>query len=491
MVRCGAGRFTIAEEGQVQITFLGATGTVTGSRYLVWTEGRRVLVDCGLFQGLKQLRLRNREPFPVDPATIDAVILTHAHLDHSGYLPVLVRDGFRGQVYCTPATADLCRILLPDSGRLQEEEADYANRHGYARHRPALPLYTERDAERALDFLQPIPYETVVELGGGLTFAFHLAGHILGAAMVLISHGGTRLLFSGDLGRPGDPLLPAPAKVGEVDYLVVESTYGDRRHGDVDPLDQLEAVIRRTAARGGAVLIPSFAVGRAQHLLYLVHRLKDAQRIPDLPVYLDSPMAGRATGVFLKHAQGQRLSAEEREAVCAVAQPVESVAESKAVDRMTYPRIVISASGMATGGRVLHHLKVLAPDPRNTVLFAGFQAAGTRGAALLAGAEAVKIHGEYVPVRADVVELGNISAHADYAEILDWLRGFRARPRQVFVTHGEPAAADAMRHRIEEELGWEVCVPEHRATHSLLDLPCWRDTLGAPHSDDLATTPDS
>ncbi|MBA2669442.1 MAG: MBL fold metallo-hydrolase [Gemmatimonadetes bacterium] len=451
----------------MEIKFLGATGTVTGSRYLVSTGGRQILVDCGLFQGLKQLRLRNREPFAVDPASIEAVVLTHAHLDHSGYLPLFVRNGFTGPIYCTPATRRLCEILLPDSGHLQEEEAAFANRHGFSRHHPAEPLYTQQDAVRSLEQLRPVPFAEKLDMGGGLSVEFQPAGHILGAAMASLSDGHTRILFSGDLGRPDDPLLPSPARIRETDYLLVESTYGDRLHGSIDTLDHLEQVVKSTAGRGGVVLIPSFAVGRAQHILYLLHRLKAEKRIPDLPIYLDSPMAGRATRVFVEESEGQRLSDAEREAISAVAEPVETVADSKAIDQMRYPRIIISASGMATGGRVVHHLKVFAPDPKNTILFAGFQAAGTRGAAILGGAPSVKIHGSYVPVRAETALLENLSAHADYSEILDWLGAFETPPVQTFVTHGEPVAADALRHRIEEQLGWNVRVPEYLETVSL------------------------
>jgi metallo-beta-lactamase family protein len=446
----------------MEITFLGATGTVTGSKYLVTAGTRRLLVDCGLFQGLKQLRLRNREPLPFDPASLDAVLLTHAHLDHSGYLPLLVRDGFRGPVHCTPATQDLCGILLPDSGHLQEEEAEYANRHGYSKHRPALPLYTQADAERCLHSLRPIPFGQELALGGGLSAIFRPAGHILGAAMIELRADGVTTLFSGDLGRPDDPLLPPPAVPRDADYLLVESTYGDRRHERVDPLDQLEAAIKRTSARGGVVLIPAFAVGRTQTLLYLLHRLKREGRIPDLPIFVDSPMAASAIRIFQEHPEEHRLTPAECDAVCAVARAVESVEESKAIDRMRYPRVIISASGMATGGRVLHHLKAFAPDPRNTVLFVGYQAAGTRGAAMLGGAKSIKIHGQYVPVHAEVGVLENLSAHADYAEILDWLRRFGKAPGETFIVHGEPVAADALRLRIEETLGWRCRVPEYR-----------------------------
>jgi metallo-beta-lactamase family protein len=446
----------------MEITFLGATGTVTGSKYLVTTATKRLLVDCGLFQGLKQLRLRNREPLPFDPASLDAVLLTHAHLDHSGYLPLLVRDGFRGPVHCTPGTEDLCGILLPDSGHLQEEEAEYANRHGYSKHRPALPLYTQADAERSLRSFRPVPFERELDLGGEVSALFRPAGHILGAAMIELRADGVTTLFSGDLGRPGDPLLPPPAPVREADYLLVESTYGNRRHEQVDPLDQLEAAVRRTSARGGVVLIPAFAVGRTQTLLYLLYLLRREGRIPDLPIFVDSPMAASAIRIFREHPEEHRLTQAECEAVCGVARAVESVEESKAIDRMRYPRVIISASGMATGGRVLHHLKAFAPDERNTVLFVGYQAVGTRGAAMLGGARSIKIHGQYVPVHAEVGVLENLSAHADYAEILGWLDGFGSPPVETFIVHGEPVAADALRLRIEETLRWRCRVPDYR-----------------------------
>ena len=451
----------------MQIRFLGAAGTVTGSKYLVSTGNRRILVDCGLFQGLKELRLRNREPLAIAPADIDTVLLTHAHLDHSGYIPLLVRDGYRGQIHCTPATRALCGILLPDSGYLQEEEAEYANRHGYSKHHPALPLYTLQDAQESLEYLNTVPFERQLDLGDGISATFLPAGHILGAAMILLRVGDTTVLFSGDLGRPHDPLLPPPAVVRQADHLVVESTYGDRRHEPVDPLDQLEEVIRRTSSRGGVVLIPAFAVGRTQSLLYLLYRLKQEQRMPDIPIYVDSPMAASAIEIFRRHPLEHGLSAAECDAVCDVAKATESVEESKEIGRMRFPRVIISASGMATGGRVLHHLKAFAPDARNTILFVGHQAVGTRGALMVAGARTVKMHGKHVPIHADVHVLDNLSAHADYAEILDWLRHFEAAPRQTFITHGEPEAAEALKSRIEEALGWHCHVPVHAESAAL------------------------
>ena len=445
----------------IELNFLGAAGTVTGSKYLVNAGGRRVLVDCGLFQGFKQLRLRNRAPLPFEPRALDAVILTHAHLDHSGYLPLLVKNGFAGPVYCSAATRELCEILLPDSGRLQEEDAAYANRRGFSKHRPALPLYTEDDARAALRRFQPVAFERDIELGKDLSFRFSPAGHILGAAMGTLRHAGTSILFSGDLGRSEDILMPPPAAARQADYLVVESTYGNRRHDPRDPRAELAEVFNRTFGRGGAVIVPAFAVGRAQALMYCIHLLKAEGAIPDVPVFLNSPMAVNVTRVFHNHRGEHRLTPEQCDGMCGAAHYVNSVDESKALNARQGPMIVIAGSGMATGGRVLHHLKAFAPNQRNTVLFTGFQAGGTRGAAMLNGADAVKIHGEYVPVRAEVASIANLSGHADYVEILDWLRRFPAPPRRVFVTHGEPAAADALRRHIEEELGLVVRVPEH------------------------------
>jgi metallo-beta-lactamase family protein len=445
-----------------RLTFLGGVGTVTGSKYLIDTGGRRILVDCGLFQGYKQLRLRNWAKLPLDPASIDAVVLTHAHIDHSGYLPLLVRDGFRGPVICTDATHDLCRVLLPDSGYLQERDADFANRHGFSKHKPALPLYTQEDAESALKRFRSVSFDKATSLPGGIEARFLYAGHILGAAMVELACSGRTILFSGDLGRPNDILLRGPAAVEAADYLVVESTYGDRTHPAVDAADALADVIAQTAARGGTVLIPAFAVGRTQELLVYLYRLKRARRIPDVPIYLDSPMAIDASDIFCRYSKYHRMSEADVRSAFGIAQYIVTREESISLDANGRPKVVISASGMATGGRVLHHLKNYAPEPRHTVVFVGFQAGGTRGAALISGASMIKIHGQYVPVRARIEHLHMLSAHADSNEILAWLRQFGSPPRRTFVTHGEPSASDALRHRIEEELHWDCTVPEYR-----------------------------
>ena len=445
----------------MRLTFMGAAGTVTGSRYLIEHEGRRLLVDCGLFQGLKQLRLRNWDRFPLDAGKIDAVVLTHAHIDHSGYLPALATQGFRGPVFATDATTELCALLLPDSGHLQEEDAFYANRHGFSKHHPALPLYTEEDGRRVLRLFKPQPLGEAFEPIPGVTARFSPAGHILGAVSVHLGSASHSLLFSGDLGRNHDILMRPPAPPPAADYVVIESTYGDRLHEDSDPAGVLADVVSRTAARGGIVVIPAFAVGRAQAIMYLLSELKRERRIPDLPVFLNSPMATDATAIHHKYRPQHRLDPEQCDRMCHVAKIVNSVEESRKLNDLRVPAVIISASGMATGGRVVHHLKAIAPDHRNTILLAGYQAAGTRGAALAGGAREIKIHGEYVPVRAEVAKLGSLSAHADRAELVGWLAQLPSPPRRVFVTHGEPVAADRLRLAIEEAQHWPCLVPEH------------------------------
>jgi metallo-beta-lactamase family protein len=448
----------------VKLTFAGAAGTVTGSRFLLQDGRRAFLVDCGLFQGYKQLRLRNRQPLPLAPRRIGAVILSHAHLDHSGWLPLLVRDGFRGPIHATQATRDLCAILLRDSAHLQEEEARFANRHGYSRHEPAEPLYTVEDAERALGLFQPLAFGDELDLGDDLRAVLQPAGHLLGAASVRLQRRGRSLVISGDLGRTEDPIMRAPARFEGADWLLLESTYGNRHHAPDDTEQTLARVIREAAGGGGSVLIPSFAVGRAQVVMLALARLKARGAIPNLPVFLDSPMAIDATSLYRRHRRLHRLSAADCRAMCSVATLVNSPDQSKALAQLRMPSVIIAASGMATGGRVLHHLKSMAPDPRNRILFVGYQAAGTRGAHLVAGATEVRIHGAWHPVRAAVSRIDGWSAHADADELIAWAATARRAPQRMWLVHGEPEAADTLRQRLEERLGWTVEVAEHMAS---------------------------
>lgn len=440
------------------LQFLGAAGTVTGSKTLVTSGGQRLLVDCGLFQGYKNLRLMNWEAFPFDPKQLDAVVLTHAHLDHSGALPLLVKQGYKGPIFATPSTIDVCNILLPDSARLQEEDAQYNNRHQSSKHKPALPLYTVEDADRALRQLVPLPFEEQIE-AAGLRIRLRTAGHIVGASSVELTSATTTVLFSGDLGRPDDPIMQPPSPIARADYVVVESTYGDRLHDPQDAEEVLGEAIQRTAARGGIVVVPAFAVGRAQEVLYAIYRLKARGAIPKVPVYLNSPMAIDMTEVYQRYRSEHRLSVEECQGMCHVAKMVSTVEDSRALVAQRKPAVIVSASGMATGGRVLHHLKALAPDPRNTIVFAGFQAGGTRGGRIVAGERSIRIFGEQVAVNAEVVSLAGMSAHADANQLMQWLATAPQAPRGVYLNHGEPAAADALRQRIEHELGWPVTVP--------------------------------
>ena len=441
----------------MKIRFLGGTGTVTGSKYLLEEGERRVLIDCGLFQGLKYLRLQNWAPFPVDAVSIKAVILTHAHLDHSGYLPKLVKEGFNGFIYCTSATRDLCRILLFDSAMLMEEEAAFANRHRYSKHSPALPLYTKEDVERTLTHFRIVSFHEKKEVEG-FQFEFGRAGHILGAANVRVqSEGGTSIAFSGDVGRCNDPIMLSPEPLPASDFFVVESTYGDRSHIG-DETQKLSQLIGETVARRGSILIPSFAVGRAQHLLYALSELKRKLLIPDVPIYLDSPMATNVTDLYRDHVGEHRLTREECGHLFSGVKFVKSVEESKMIAAKSAPRIIVSASGMLSGGRVLHHLKDMAVKRENTIIFPGYQAAGTRGAQILNGATEVKVHGMYVPVRCQIAYLDSFSAHADCHEITEWLGQSKA-PKTCFITHGEPSASDALRVRLNVMLNFDCTIP--------------------------------
>lgn len=446
----------------MHVTFLGATETVTGSRHLVEVRDRRVLVDCGLYQGLKHLRARNWAQPPVRPASIDAVVLTHAHIDHSGYLPRLVRAGFDGPVLCTHGTAALLEILLPDAARIQEEDAARAARHGTSRHADPQPLYTVEDAEAALALVRPHHFDRPVELGPGASATFSPVGHIIGAGTVTVTDGERTIGFTGDVGRPEDPLVRRPSPMQPCDLLVCESTYGDRRHPGTDPLEDLAELLATTVGRGGSVVIPAFAVGRAQTLLHLLSQLRAARRLPDVPVFLDSPMAVRATEVLLTHPDEHRLSPDQVKAMMTGVELCPTPEESKAIADHRGPAIIVAASGMATGGRVLHHLIRLAPDPRSTVLFTGYQAAGTRGDAMLKGAGEIKVFGEYIPVRAEVRLLDGLSAHADSHELCEWLAASDLSPHRTMLVHGEPSAADAMRRLLADRFGWSTQIAQYR-----------------------------
>jgi metallo-beta-lactamase family protein len=455
----------------VTLTFYGAAGTVTGSKHLLEWAGKKILLDCGLFQGLKELRLRNWNTPPFESNTIDAVVLSHAHLDHSGYLPLLVKNGFSGPIYCTAGTADLLRVLLRDSARLLEEEALYANRKGYSKHHPALPLYDSGDVERVFPLLTPAPYGQSFVISSGLQASLHRAGHILGSATIELrwEDSGKRLVFSGDLGRWGRPILRDPELLASADVLLVESTYGDRLHAK-DENDHLARVITETAHRGGAVLIPAFAVGRAQELIWTLRQLQDSGQVPLLSVYLDSPMAIDVTEMYCRHAEdfdaemAQSMASGNCPLCCRKYHLLRTVEESKWLNGRTGPMIIIAGSGMMTGGRILHHLQQRLSDHRNTVLLVGYQAAGTRGRALLDGATRLRMYGKDLPVRARVEVIDGLSAHGDQSEILRWLGGFRKPPTQTYLVHGEPEPARVLTQVIRERLGWAVEVAHDGAT---------------------------
>jgi len=450
----------------MKLSFLGAADSVTGSRHLLDTGERRLLLDCGMFQGYKVLRERNWAPFGVAPYGIDAVLLSHAHLDHSGYIPALVRQGFKGQIFSTGATRDLCEVLLTDSAHLQEEDARRANRYGTSRHDKALPLYTTANTKKALTHFVGVPRDGHLRLGHA-EIRFTPVGHLLGASAISVQAGGKTVVFSGDLGRSNDLLMPPPQQVLEADVLLIESTYGNRLHPAEDVEQRLGQIIRNTLKRGGTVLLPSFAVGRAQALLLVLQRLRQSGELPwDVPIYLDSPMATEATEITLKHRKLLRVSSAEianlSDGVKTISKSADSLKTARLVAR--HSAIVVSASGMATGGRVLNYLQTLAPDARHHICFPGFQVGGTRGAKLIAGAREVKIQGEFITVNAEVSHLEGFSGHADADGLMAWMRGFKRAPAQVYVVHGEPEASDALRCRIQDELGWKVRVPQHGET---------------------------
>lgn len=465
------------------IQFLGAAGVVTGSKHLIntgddsGTSGMQVLVDCGLFQGQKEWRERNWQPLPMDARNIDAVILTHAHLDHSGWIPRLVKEGFTGPIYATPATIELCGILLTDSGHLQEEDASFHNKHKTSKHDPALPLYTEQDAQDCLKYFQPVEVGADKKLSDSFSFRFFRAAHILGSAMAQITiaqNGGTRVLvFTGDIGRvretavaPGKVLRSGPAEPGAPDLLVMESTYGNRQHPDVDPRPQLAQLISQTAQRGGSVVVPAFAVERTQKFVFILKEMMEAGQIPRLPVYIDSPMAIKAVEIFLKHTE--EFTDDTKALITKYGSPLQwqgfhfasTAEESKKINDQRFPCIIISSSGMVTGGRIQHHLMLRLPDPRNTVIFIGFQAPGTRGALIKGGAKTIRMFGQDITVRAQIAAIEQFSDHADTRELLSWLKTFPKAPSTTYLVHGEPAAASQLQQAITNEMHWHVEVAQ-------------------------------
>ncbi|MFT5718607.1 MAG: metallo-beta-lactamase family protein [Oleiphilaceae bacterium] len=444
----------------MKIKFLGGAGTVTGSKYLLTIDDKKILVDCGLYQGVKNLRTKNWQKFPVDPSTIDAILLTHAHIDHSGYIPALMKGGFKGPIFSTSATLDLCSVLLPDSGYLQEEDARYANRKHFTKHSPAQPLYTEEDARKSLGLFKPVSTNKSIEISPGITAKFTPVGHILGACAIRVTAKGKAITFSGDVGRSDDLVMQPPQILDQTDYLIVESTYGNRLHSKLDAFEYFEDIINKTNKRNGIVLMPSFAVGRTQINLHIIQILKNENRIPNLPIFLNSPMAITATEIFCRHNKEHKLTAEQCSIIDQGTQYVRTAEESIELNNSQYPSVIISASGMASGGRVLHHLKSLVTHSQNSIVFIGFQAPGTRGDAMVNGASEIKIHGDYYPIKAEVHHNDSLSAHGDYAEIIAWLDHSNISPSKVFVTHGERSSADSMRLKLKDKFSWNVTVPE-------------------------------
>lgn len=450
----------------MKITFLGATEEVTGSRYLIENEDVKILVDCGMFQGPREITKRNAEPFPIDPKKINAIILTHAHIDHTGYIPALIKNGFRGKIYCSKATYELCSILLIDSGSLQEGEAKDINRRGGPDHPPAIALYTAHDAEESLKFFQPIDYDTTINIAS-LKVTLIRSGHIIGSSFVIVSDGKQKLTFSGDLGRPYDLILKSVPHLKQTDFLVIESTYGNRIHEKGDPIKALGEVVNKTIAKGGILIIPSFALERAQTILYCLYQLKQKKAIPNIPIFLDSPMAIAITDLFCKFKDEHKLDESLCKDIFDIATYARTKEESMRIDHINHPAIIIAGSGMADGGRVMFHLQHFISDDKNTVVFVGFQAEGTAGRALVNGAKTVELHGKWCSVHAEIKTINTLSAHADSNEILEWLGYFENSPKKVFVTHGEIEAAQSLKRKIEERFGWNVVVPKYLESFDL------------------------
>ena len=450
----------------MKITFFGATQKVTGSRYLLEAPDMRVLVECGLYQGVREIRKHNLDPFPVDPSGIDAIVLTHAHIDHTGYIPALVKNGFNGPIYCSKGTYALCKIMLIDSAHLQEEFAKKINSYEDTE-KEIEPLYTIADAERSLKLFRVVDYDTALSLGKVLKVTLIRSGHILGSSFVVVSDGKKTLTFSGDLGRPDQLIMKDPTHLTETDYLVLDSTYGDRLHKETDPLKELSEVINQTVAKGGVVIIPAFAVGRTQTILYCLYQLKQKKMIPELPIFLDSPMAISVTNLFCSFPDEHRLPPEKCKDIFSVATFTRTAEESKRIDKLKTPAVIIAGSGMASGGRVLFHFKQFISDKKNTVLFVGFQGGGTHGRELVGGAQEVKLDGKFFTVRADIKTMDAFSGHADYNETLEWLSHFKKAPKKVFLTHGQIEAIESLKDKIEKRFGWTVVIPTYADSFNL------------------------
>ncbi len=445
---------------KISIQFLGAAGTVTGSKHLLKTPEKNILIDCGLFQGIKFLRLKNRKPLPIDEKTIDILLLTHAHLDHCGYIPLFVKNGFKGKILMTPPTRDLVEIILRDSAKIQEEEARKANEEGYSKHLPAIPLYTEKDVELALKQFEIRHDIDWIHISDNISFRYLKNGHILGSAFIEMKCFGRKIVFSGDIGRTENALLAAPSVIEEADCLIMESTYGDRLHPAGDPADELEEIILHTLEKGGTLLIPSFAVERAQELMFIINKLKQEKRIPNLPVYLDSPMGTDTTDIFMNHPNWHKLNPAETYSICKHTQFIRDFQETLKLIKDNKPKIIIAASGMLTGGRVLSYLSVLGKDSINTVLLVGFQGEGTRGRALKEGIKEIKLHGKYYQIEAEIMNISSMSGHADQLEMINWLKKFKKKPKQLFMVHGEPQAQNIFRVKIKDELAINATIPQ-------------------------------
>ena len=449
-----------------QITFCGASKTVTGSKYLVEYKDKKILVDCGLFQGLKDERIRNRQKMPFFPKKVDAILLTHAHLDHSGYIPLMVKEGFTGPVYCTKATFELCKIILPDTGFLQEEDVRYLKKKG-GKYQEATPLYTEEDAVKCLKQFKVVDFNKVNRIDDDIDFKITGAGHILGAGVISLTLGDKVVVFSGDLGRTNDDILYDPQKVKHGDYILCESTYGDKVHKNIDQKEELGKIINKTVSRGGNLIVPAFAVGRTQLILYYIHQLKMEKKIPAVPIFVDSPMSIKATNLLDDFIDQHKLSEKDCIDMFNDTKFTTTVDQSKRIFEQKVPSIIISASGMATGGRILHHLAHYGPDNKNTILLVGYQAVGTRGRALQDGKKELKIHGQVVKINAEVERLENMSAHADSNELIEWLKGFEDKPKKLFIVHGEEKSSNIFAERVEKELQWDTLIPEYLQIYQL------------------------